>query len=299
MPELTVISLGWGVQSWTLAAMSALGALPRVDAVVHSDTGHERAATYAFADQWTPWLADHGIKVVTVKAKQTDVVMVAQTSGNRYTIIPALTLTQEREFNTHWDSSQDDDNEWVDIPIVGKTRDKGQLRRQCTSRWKIEPMRAWLRAELKQRGVKAEPSVVAQWMGISLDEWQRARTSETPYIQHVYPLLDQKMTRKDCVTWLQAHDLPVPPKSACVFCPYHNQRAWEDLKREDGPDWGEALRVDNLLRDIRPNHTLYLHTRRVPLDAAVPLPEDQPYQQPGLFPVESEDATCDSGYCFL
>lgn len=29
MAEMTIISLGWGVQSWTLAAMSALGACPR------------------------------------------------------------------------------------------------------------------------------------------------------------------------------------------------------------------------------------------------------------------------------
>jgi hypothetical protein len=299
MPELTVISLGWGVQSWTLAAMSALGELPRVDAVVHSDTGHERAATYSFADQWTPWLEAHGIKVVTARAPQTDVVRTAP-SGNRYTIIPALTLGEEQDVVTQWwDDSADDDDTWADVPIITRMRGKGQLRRQCTSRWKIEPMRAWLRAELKQRGCKAEPGIVEQWMGISLDEWQRARTSETAYITHRYPLLEQKLTRADCVAWLQAHDLPVPPKSACVFCPYHNQRAWEELKREDGPDWGKALRVDNLLRDIRPNHTLYLHTRRVPLDAAVPLPEDQPYQQPGLFPVESEEATCDSGYCFL
>jgi hypothetical protein len=295
MPELTVISLGWGVQSWTLAAMSALGALPKVDAVVHSDTGHERAATYSFADQWAPWLEAHGIKVVTARASNTDVVRPGKEQPF-YTLVPVFSLTQPAALD------QPTDPDWVMDYAGGLDVHKpqrGQLRRQCTGRWKIEPMRQWLQAELKRRGCKAEPGIVEQWMGISLDEWQRARTSETAYITHRYPLLEQKLTRADCVAWLQAHDLPVPPKSACVFCPYHNQRAWEELKREDGPDWGEALRVDNLLRDIRPNHTLYLHTRRVPLDQAVPLPEDQPYQQPGLFPVESEDATCDSGYCFL
>lgn len=35
---LRVISLGWGVQSWSLAAMAALGEIPRVDYAIHADT---------------------------------------------------------------------------------------------------------------------------------------------------------------------------------------------------------------------------------------------------------------------
>ena len=54
---MNAISLGWGVQSWTLAAMSALGELPRVDVAIHADTTHERSNTYAFAAVWCAWLA--------------------------------------------------------------------------------------------------------------------------------------------------------------------------------------------------------------------------------------------------
>ena len=60
------ISLGWGVQSMTLAAMSALGDLPPVDVAIHADTTHERSATYAYAQRWTPWLEARGVRVVTV-----------------------------------------------------------------------------------------------------------------------------------------------------------------------------------------------------------------------------------------
>jgi len=59
---MKVLSLGWGVQSFALAAMSALGVLPKVDAAMH-----ERAETYAFAEKWTPWLEKRGVKVMTVK----------------------------------------------------------------------------------------------------------------------------------------------------------------------------------------------------------------------------------------
>ena len=61
---LTVLSLGWGVQSWTLAAMVALKELPPVDCAIHADTTHEASGTYEHAKKWTPWLEDQGVLVV-------------------------------------------------------------------------------------------------------------------------------------------------------------------------------------------------------------------------------------------
>lgn len=54
--RIRYLSLGWGVQSFTLAAMAALGELPPLDAAIHADTTHERGATYAFAQKWTTWI---------------------------------------------------------------------------------------------------------------------------------------------------------------------------------------------------------------------------------------------------
>ena len=55
------------------------------------------------------------------------------------------------------------------------------------------------------------------WQGISLEEWQLMRDSDVRYIRNVYPLVEQRMTRRDCITWLLARGLDVPPKSACTF----------------------------------------------------------------------------------
>ena len=73
-PQIRYLSLGWGVQSFTLAAMMALEALTRVDIVIHADTAHESELTYRFAQKWTPWLGEHGITVVTVQGKRTDII---------------------------------------------------------------------------------------------------------------------------------------------------------------------------------------------------------------------------------
>lgn len=270
-PSLTVLSLGWGVQSWTLAAMSALGELPLLDYAIHADTTWEREATYAFAVEWTPWLEARGVKVVTVRDPTQDGSNPIGPNGE--VVMPAYS--------------------------VG-TRQSGQLNRQCTRLWKMYPQRRWLTQELKRRGLSKRPGCISKWMGISLDEWQRVKDSGVQYEVNRYPLIELKMTRHACIAWLKDHGLPVPPKSSCVFCPFQNLRVWEGLKREGGKDWQVALAVDATIRTQRPPDPLFVHPARLPLDQAVRIPEDAGYEQIELLPVEDDErATCDSGYCFV
>jgi hypothetical protein len=88
---ITALSLGWGVQSWTIAAMVALGELPPIDVAIHADTTWERAATYEFAAQWTPWLKERGVQVVTVCDRVGRNAVTDQ--GNASLFIPAHTLS--------------------------------------------------------------------------------------------------------------------------------------------------------------------------------------------------------------
>lgn len=260
---MIAVSLGWGVQSWVLCAMSALGELPAVDVAIHSDTQHERAATYAFAAEWTPWLEQRGVQVATVRNEArggTDVVI-----NNAKTPIPAHTMND------------------------GKA---GVIRRQCTGDWKIQPIRRYLQAH--RQGAQVE-----LWLGISTDEWHRAKDADVGYITHRYPLLDLGMSRADCLTWLAAHNLPSPGKSSCVFCPFLNKRAWQEMKRQGGADWQNALEVDTAIRNVRPPGQLFVHPRRVPLAEAVTIPEDFGYSQLDLLASDDADAECDSGFCFI
>ena len=262
-PLLTYLSLGWGVQSFCLAAMAATGSIPPIDLAIHADTGHEADATYRHAEKWTPWLQQRGVNVVTVSAN-TDITDIT-TPGRQGVFIPAFTLS-------HKDASQ------------------GRLSRQCTERWKIRPIKHHLKTIL---GPKPPPNAVEAVLGISLDEWTRMRSSEVAYINNTYPLVDLRMTRGDCITWLQQHSLEVPPKSACVFCPYHSRAAWKDLKRQGGPDWDKAVSTDQALRSRRPSHDLYLHPATVPLHQAINIPEDFGAQQSEM------DIPCDAGTCFV
>lgn len=261
---LRVLSMGWGVQSWTLAAMMALDEIPRVDFLVHADTHHELQATYEFRRTWEPWLGEHGLTAVTVESDRTDVVREDWSNG---VLIPAFTLDAKQQ--------------------------PGQVKRQCTHDWKILPIRRFVRSELERRGVAVSPGVVESHMGISFDEWKRQRTSDVAYITNVYPLVDRRITRSGCAQWLEAHDLPVPPKSGCTFCPYSRAARWQGLKREGGADWQEAVEVDAAIRRKRQEHgyTLFVHSARRPLEEAVTIPEDF-----GASQLEMEG--CEGGHCW-
>jgi len=266
--KLTVISLGWGVQSWGLAAMSALGVLPPVDMVIHADTTHERSKTYAFAKKWTPWLEAHGMSVITVSDKSAASQI---TDNTKRTHAPLYTVSQ-------------------------KNGSQGKLRRSCTQRWKIAPKRRYIAAELEKLKVKKTPGIVEQWFGITLDEVERMRVNDVKYIDSRYPfitMLDRPWTRGEVTDWLLKNNLEVPVKSACVFCPFHNRDAWREIKNENGKDWQRAVVVDEIIRDKRPGYVCYLTPALKPL-AKTDFRNAEDMGQISLWPSDE----C-SGNCFL
>lgn len=259
---LRILSLGWGVQSWTLAAMIAKGVMPPVDFMVSADTTWEHEHTYALAKTWTPWLTSLGQNVVTVKSDRTGVI-------------------------EKWESEK----EGIMAPIFTLTPDgsEGQLGRQCTGTWKIDPIRRFVASQLVLRGLKKTPGVVTMVQGISLDEFQRMRDSDVQYVVHEYPLVDRRLTRADCMAWLEKQGLEVPRKSSCVFCPFKSKAQWRYMGRQNGADLKTAVMIDEAIRDKREGFKLYVHPSRKPLAEAV---EDDGQQE--MWP----ESPCDSGYCF-
>lgn len=117
---------------------------------------------------------------------------------------------------------------------------------------------------------QADPLAVT-WLGISYDEVSRIKQPRHPWQNFRYPLIDLKMRRHNCIDWMKANGYPEPPRSACVYCPYHSDEEWIRLKREEPKSFAEAVRVDYKLREVKAltygmNSTPYLHASRVPLD---------------------------------
>lgn len=240
---ITVLSLGAGVQSSCLALMMAAGELPAADHAVFADTGAEPAAVYAYLD-WLEARLPFPVHRVSAGNLRDDLL---SSEPGRFASIPAFTLFRGS---------------------VGMTR------RQCTREYKIEPIRRKVRELIGlapgQRGPRVP--VVRQVIGISLDEIQRIKDSGSAYVENVYPLIDRRMTRRDCLAWMEARGYPLPGKSSCTFCPYHDDAMWRAMRDGDAGAWSDAVAVDRALRGgaARAAQALdadiYLHRSCVPLD---------------------------------
>lgn len=147
----------------------------------------------------------------------------------------------------------------------------GPLRRKCTTDYKVVPIRRKLRelVGLKPRQHGPKDKILAeQWIGISLDEIQRMKENGEPYFKHRWPLIEKRMTRLHCLEWMRDHGYnELPAKSACTFCPYHNNKFWLEMKETDQASWDDAVRIDEAIRDgVRgTKHALYLHPSLIPL----------------------------------
>ena len=86
---MTVLSLGAGVQSTTLALLAVSGELPRSDVAIFADTGWESTDTYAHLDRLQPVFAGAGIPLRRVSAG--DLRADALDPAHRFASIPYFT----------------------------------------------------------------------------------------------------------------------------------------------------------------------------------------------------------------
>jgi hypothetical protein len=184
---MRVISLGAGVQSTTMALMAAHGELgPMPDCAIFADTGWEPKAVYTHLEKLRAALP-FPVHIVSQGNIRSDLMARQNSTGQRFASVP-----------------------WF-------TANGGMARRQCTAEYKIQPVRRKLRELLGyEKGQRIPPNSVDVWIGISTDEIQRMKDSRDKWQTHVWPLIDARMSRQDCLRWLGERGWSAP-KSACVM----------------------------------------------------------------------------------
>lgn len=272
--RLRALSLGAGVQSTTMALMAAHGEIgPMPDCAIFADTGWEPKAVYDHLS----WLMSPNVlpfPVYVVSAGNIREQLVAAANGERWASIPAFTRTVTPAGAARPVLDEDDEGQIVTIGTRRTGRETvsiGMIRRQCTTEFKIVPIRRKVRelAGLTRKRSPAYP-VVEQWIGISTDEIIRAKPSFEAWQMKRFPLIEQRMSRADCLAWLGRHEYPLPSKSACIGCPFHDDARWRHMRDHDADAWSDAVDVDRAIRTgvrgIRGE--VFLHRSAVPLDEA-------------------------------
>lgn len=141
--------------------------------------------------------------------------------------------------------------------------------RKCTVEYKVIPIQQWVRQHLGYTKGQRVKHRVRCMVGISIDEIQRVKPSQDRWIERVHPLVDAGMRRADCLRFLEAVGWPIPKKSACVFCPYHDDATWRDLRDNYPEEFAKAVEFDKRVRSSQQaglSSPVFLHRSLRPLD---------------------------------
>ncbi|MDG7000534.1 MAG: hypothetical protein JRN15_15680 [Nitrososphaerota archaeon] len=121
-----------------------------------------------------------------------------------------------------------------------------QVWRWCTRDFKIRPIYAYY------RNLNAN---IYQYLGIDYGEAHRMKDSHADFVTNLYPLIDAKMNRADCVKIIEDEGLPVPPKSGCYFCPFNSENRWSDLLESHPRLFARSITLEESSRHF-PNQKL-------------------------------------------
>jgi hypothetical protein len=271
---LTTISYGGGVQSTAMLVLAAQGQLGyTIDAALFANVGEkaEHPATLTYVrDIAMPFGESCGIPVHELKRTTRD--------------------GKVRDLYDHLMEGTAAGRQSDIIPLRGESG--APMSRGCTRDYKIVPVGKWLKSH---GAAAATPATVC--IGISTDEIQRVSNKRaSAYEVPVYPLIELGLNRMDCVNVILAAGLPVPPKSACFFCPFTRPSQWGEMRR-DQPDlfWASADLEATMNDRRRATGVRKSYLTRF----AKPLPEAIPEAQEMLPGFASADMdTCDEGYCW-
>lgn len=267
---MTIRSFSYGGGTQSTAAL-VLAARREIDfplflfANVGEDSEHPATLDYVH-EIAMPYAESKGIELVELRKHTRD--------GKPQTLVERIEATPKS----------------VPIPVrMGEDGAPGN--RTCTFEFKIRV----IEKELKRRGATKEERAVVG-IGISADEVERAGAAEdprSPYQLREYPLLDHRLTRSACQQLIRDEGLPIPPRSACFFCPFHSAEEWRQLARTRPDLFERACQLEAKLHERgkalgrgefyftrygRPLRELYDGNQLTMLD-------------------DTMEAGCDTGYC--
>ncbi|MCL2646133.1 MAG: hypothetical protein FWD61_03895 [Phycisphaerales bacterium] len=207
-----IVSYGAGRDSTAmLIEMHRRGIRP--DVILFANVGSEKQATYRFIPVFDQWLKDHGFPGITIVAYRPKWAPYHTLEGNMIlnATLPGAT------FNMH----------------------------TCAVKFKIEPQQRWTGHWGPARRAWSRGIKVLKYIGFDCDETHRLKDAdakahsgeadpkEQERFEHHMPLMEWGINLEKCKEIIDAAGLPIPPKSACFFCPSQKPQEVNDAEPED------------------------------------------------------------------
>ena len=231
----------------------------RPDAITFADVGAEKPGTYAFIPIFLEWCRDHDFPEPMICVYQPLAV-----TTDRYR---AATIEVAQRLGIQLDEQQIVRLSRIYGNMVANTTLPGLAfgMKSCSLKWKVEaqePPRtqipalraAWDRGEKVTKCIgfdcTEDHRTFADGKGMDISPCPGVPRYRDRY-NISYPLRDWGMDREACIRTIADAGLPVPPKSACFFCPAMKSVEIELLKRDEPECYALAIEMERLYREGR------------------------------------------------
>jgi hypothetical protein len=272
-----VLSFGGGTQSSHLLESHLRDELPyKYDFIVFADTGAEPDFIHDQVKWWQNRQKEYGDKTPFIITHHKSM------EGGLEEMLYRYIQTDYQRFQMPLYCNQIDE-------VTGDEKPAGLLPRQCTTDFKIVPVKQSVRKlvmeELGLSPNQRMPKDVAYIIdiGFSFDEIKRINTYQSPQYKYMYlsyPLVEKGLSTKDSIKFLEENEFPMK-RSRCYLCPFNCDNKgigmdWGEIIRDEGLSFLKACYFDEELRRVQAegNKNLrsvpYFHYKRIPLKDAYP-----------------------------
>ncbi len=220
-----IVNYGGGVDSTAmLIEFKRRGIRP--DVILFANTGNEKPRTYEYVRMFHRWLLANGMPgVMCVRRRKSR----PSKTGPGYRTLEGNCLQNGT------------------LPSLAFRRPG------CSLKWKVEPMDRWLSTwapAVECWAYGGKPRKAIGYDAGPKDSRRAVNRLEDDRFTYWYPLREWGWTREDCEREILAEGLPLPPKSACYFCPASQKDEVRELAREQPLLFMRAIAMED---NARPN----------------------------------------------
>lgn len=206
-----VVSFGAGTNSVAVCVgFAERGICP--DAIVFADTRGEKPKTEAYLrDAFLPWL--------------------------RRQNLPPLTTVSRAEFAGRRRLRTGDQSLEDECLRLGSMPSRAYGYSTCADKWKLDPFKWWCREQWPE-------DFIMRVIGFHAEEAHRVDEVQDKGFGKTYPLIAWGWDQERCEAEIVRAGLPVPPKSACYYCPSSTKTEVLALAKEEPLLFHRALKME-------------------------------------------------------
>lgn len=193
----------------------------RPDLILFADTGDEKDETYAYLPIINAWLRSIGFPEVLVVRR-----------------LPTRSRKSQKVYKTLRENCLA--NQTLPSLAFG--------RKACSSKWKKEPQNKYVAAWNPARAAWARGQKVVKLIGYDAGpkDSRRSDIKDDAKYTYRYLLREWGWDRERCEAEIARAGLPIPPKSACKFCPATKPHELEAMIRQDPRIGHEIMEMERV-----------------------------------------------------